>query len=74
MSSAKWRPFCLGLNVLTVVWLTAYVTIFNYLPELIVVADSHGREGKFVHIRYFYIYFSRIIINENQSSRHNIYE
>ena len=47
MSSAKWRPFCLGLNVLTSVWLSVafnlylccpiHVTLSNILDLCIVI-------------------------------------
>ena len=60
-------PLCVKRSLIDSVY-------YEHLPELIVVADSHGREIKFVHIRYFYIYFSRIFEKENQSRCHHIHK
>ena len=60
MSSAKWRPFCLGLNVLTETWISNY---------------SHGVCGMQLHIHAIQRQFSQTAVQVmvDELSHHHIY-
>ena len=46
MSSAKWRPFCLGLNLLS-----AY-PVYTYVRTKLAVSITHPRMERFISLIY----------------------